>query len=183
MEFAATAIPGCFEVRSRLLADPRGSFLKLFNDPTFAAAGLHADWREVYCSTSARGVIRGMHFQLPPAEHDKLVFCLDGAVLDVVLDLRQGSPHEGRPISLTLTAEAGTGLFIPRGCAHGFQGISERSTMLYLVTSAYAPDEDRGVRWDSFGFAWPIDRPTLSPRDEAHPALADFASPFVFEGI
>ena len=182
MEFEPTSLPGCLRVRSRVLDDDRGSFLKLFNDPAFADAGLCGDWKEVYTSSSRRGVIRGMHFQLPPDDHHKLVFCLDGEVLDVVLDLRRGSPTENRAIGLTLTSGSGTGLFIPRGCAHGFLGVSERSTMLYLVTSPYSPERDRGVRWDSFGFAWPIDVPLLSPRDAAHPALADFATPFSWVG-
>ena len=180
MTFEPTAIPGCLQVRSRLFEDERGSFLKLFTDPAFADAGLACDWQEVYTSTSRRGVIRGMHFQLPPADHDKLVFCLDGEVLDVVLDLRVGSPTERQAVAVTLTGAAGTGLFIPRGCAHGFLGVSETSSMLYLVTSAYAPEQDRGVRWDSFGFDWPTDRPIVSERDRDHPALADFASPFRF---
>lgn len=176
----ATRIPGVFLVRSPLAKDARGSFLKLFHEPSFAAAGLRTDWRESYCSCSAGGVVRGMHFQTPPADHAKLVFCLDGDVLDVVLDLRRGSPTEGQAIGVPLSGDDGVGVYIPSGCAHGFAGLSERSTMLYMVTSAHSTEHDLGVSWDSFGFDWPVADPLLSDRDGRHPRVDDFHSPFVF---
>ena len=176
-----TSIPGVFLVRSRLAKDPRGSFLKLFHEPSFAAAGLRTDWRESYCSSSVGGVVRGMHFQTPPADHAKLVFCLDGEVLDVVLDLRRGSPTQGQAASFALSGDEGVGVYIPSGCANGFVGLSERSTMLYMVTSAHSAEHDLGVAWDSFGFEWPVTDPILSDRDSRHPRLEDFASPFVFD--
>jgi dTDP-4-dehydrorhamnose 3,5-epimerase len=175
-----TEIPGLFLMHSRVIGDARGSFLKLFHAPSFAEAGLRADWRESYHSSSAGGVIRGMHFQVPPADHAKLVFCLEGEVLDVVLDLRRGSPSEGRAACFTLSGDGGTGVYIPSGCAHGFLGVSERSTMLYMVTSAHSPEHDAGVAWNSFGFDWPVSEPILSDRDSRHPLLSDFVSPFTF---
>lgn len=176
----ATDIPGLFVVRSRMVGDARGSFLKLFHEPSFAAAGLRSDWRESYCSTSVGGVVRGMHFQVPPADHAKLVFCLEGEVLDVILDLRRGSPSEGQAASFALRAEDGNGVYIPSGCAHGFLGVSERSTMLYMVTSAHSAEHDQGIAWNSFGFDWPVATPILSERDNRHPKLDGFKSPFVF---
>ncbi len=180
MELEPTPIPGCYLVRSRLLPDDRGSFLKLFHHPIFGEAGLSPDWREIYCSSSRRGVIRGMHFQSPPADHEKLVFCLSGEVLDVILDLRRGSPTERRHLAIPLRGEAGVGVYVAAGCAHGFLGISEQSSMLYLVTTPYAPDHDRGIAWDSFGFDWPVQDPILSARDAAHPRLSEFDSPFSY---
>ena len=181
MELQESGIAGCYLVKPRVIADPRGSFAKTFHADQFAQLGLRTDWREEYFSTSGKGVLRGMHFQLPPAEHAKLVFCIAGEVLDVVLDLRRGSPTEGQCRSFTLSG-LNAGLYIPVGCAHGFLSTSASSTMFYKVTSVHAPEQDAGVAWDSFGFDWPVDAPLLSDRDRRHPALRDFASPFVFDG-
>lgn len=181
MEFEELGLPGAWVVRPRVLADARGSFVKTFHLPTFAAHGLRTDWAEEYRSSSRPGVIRGMHFQTPPADHAKLVFCLEGEVLDVVVDLRRGSPTHGEHRSITLDAATGTGLYIPSGCAHGFLSVGDTSTMYYKVTSVHAPDRDAGLAWDSFGFAWPVAEPILSERDRGHPPLAAFASPFAFD--
>lgn len=177
MQFIPTTIPGCAVVRSPLLEDRRGSFLKLYHEPSFDAVGRATVWREAYTSTSRAGVIRGMHFQTPPADHEKLVFCLSGEIEDVVLDLRARSPTFGAHIKVPMRA-GGAGLFIPRGCAHGFRGISAESSMLYLVATAYSPANDAGVRWDSFGCDWGLDDPIVSARDAALPTLADLVTPF-----
>jgi dTDP-4-dehydrorhamnose 3,5-epimerase len=181
MEFVPTDLPGCVIVQTLARDDPRGSFAKTFHLNTFAAAGLRTDWREEYHSHSRRGVVRGMHFQLPPTDHAKLVYCLAGEVLDVVIDLRVGSPTFRRTISAPLTAGNGRGLYVPSGCAHGFASLSEDSLMLYKVTSVHSPDCDAGIAWDSIGFNWPIDAPLLSERDARHPVLAAFDSPFRFD--
>ncbi|HEY0129935.1 MAG TPA: dTDP-4-dehydrorhamnose 3,5-epimerase family protein, partial [Allosphingosinicella sp.] len=167
-------------LRGPVRADARGWFHKTFHVEAFADAGLRTDWREEYCSLSRRSVLRGMHFQVPPADHAKLVYCLAGEVLDVVVDLRAGSPTFGEHRAFTLTPEAGAGLYIPEGLAHGFLGLSAESLMYYKVTSVHAPDADRGIAWDSFGFDWPVDAPLLSDRDRGHPPLAEFHSPFRF---
>jgi len=181
MRFEPTAVPGCVIVHAPPARDERGGFAKTFHATTFEAAGLRTDWREEFYSFSRRNVVRGVHFQRPPADHAKLVFCLEGEVLDVVLDLRVGSPAYGRPISERLTADDGRGLYIPSGCAHGFLSTSEQSLMLYKVTSVYSPECDTGVLWDSIGFDWPVREPLLSDRDRLHPALVDFESPFRFD--
>jgi len=181
MEIEPTGIPGCHLLQARVLGDARGSFVKTVHTPRFEELGLRTDWREEYFTVSARGVVRGMHFQLPPAEHAKLVFCLTGEVLDVVLDLRCGSPTFGQAKGFTLSAENGRGLYLPVGCAHGFVSLSEASGMYYKVTSVHAPEQDAGIAWDSFGFDWPVSDPVLSDRDRRHPALADFESPFHFD--
>ena len=146
--------------------------------PGLAAHGIRADFKEVYCSTSVRDVIRGMHFQVPPHQHAKLVWCLAGTVTDVVLDLRSGSPTYGRAVALEIGGEGPTGVYVPEGCAHGFAVLSAQATLLYLVTSVHAPDADWGIRWDSFGFDWGIPRPILSERDRGHPTLDAFVTPF-----
>jgi dTDP-4-dehydrorhamnose 3,5-epimerase len=181
MEFEELGLPGAFIVRPRVLTDARGSFVKTFHEPSFANRGLRTDWTEEFQSSSRRGVIRGMHFQTPPADHAKLVFCSAGSVLDVIVDLRCGSPTYGEHRSLTLHAEQGTGIYIPTGCAHGFLSLSDTSTMYYKVTSVHAPTCDAGIAWDGFGFVWPVEGPLLSERDRGHPPLAAFVSPFAYD--
>lgn len=181
MKIEATDIPGCFLVRAGRGQDARGSFVKTFHADSFEAAGLRTDWRETYCSASHRGVIRGMHFQLPPADHAKLVFCTAGQVVDVVLDLRRGSPTFGQHRAFRLDEAEGVGVYIPTGCAHGFQSLSESSTMDYKVTSVHSPEHDAGISFDSFGFEWPIDAAILSDRDRRHPGFDAFETPFRFD--
>jgi dTDP-4-dehydrorhamnose 3,5-epimerase len=173
-----TALPGCRELRFSPHRDARGSFQKFFRADQFQALGLRADWREEFVSVSNAGVIRGMHFQVPPAQHAKLVVCLAGRVLDVVVDLRRGSPTQGRCAAVELSAARANGLFVPEGFAHGFLSLEDGSTLLYKVSAEHAPACDQGIRWDSFGFDWPIAAPLVSPRDAALPPLASFQSPF-----
>ena len=153
----------------------------VWNAPDFAEHGLRIDWQEEFYSVSRRGVIRGLHFQTPPAAHAKLVTCLAGEVIDVAVDLRCGSPTEGKVCSVTLDEQNGLILYLPSGIAHGFQSLSEASTMLYKVTSAHAPKSDAGIAFDSVDFDWPVADPTVSDRDRGHPALADYVSPFIFD--
>lgn len=180
--FAVTpsALPGCVALQPRVLADARGRFVKTFHAEAFRALGLETAFVEQYYSHSQAGVVRGMHFQRPPAQHAKLVYCTAGEVFDVVLDLRVGSPTYGQAATFTLSAEQGNALYIPAGLAHGFCALVE-ATLVYNVTSVYAPEQDDGVRWDSIGVDWPVAAPLVSPRDALFPALADFASPFNYD--
>ncbi len=125
-------------------------------------------------------MLRGLHFQGPPAAHVKLVSCLHGEVVDVVLDLRRGSPTYGRHATIRLSAQAGNMVYVPVGLAHGFCTRSDPATLHYVVSSVHAPEHDRGIRWDSAGIAWPVEQPLVSPRDLALPGLPGFDSPFVF---
>jgi dTDP-4-dehydrorhamnose 3,5-epimerase len=181
-DFISTKIPGLKIIQSRLATDERGSFAKTFHRSTFLSNGLTGDFSETYYSVSKRHVIRGMHFQLPPHDHDKLVNCLSGRVLDVVLDLRVGSPTYGECCSIPLDQETPQGVYIPAGCAHGFLCVSENATLLYNVTTEYSPQHDTGIRWDSFGFDWGTDNITISERDRTLPSLWGFDSPFAFQG-
>lgn len=181
MNIEPTDIPGCYVLHPRLVRDVRGTFLKTFHAPCFTELGLRTDWREEYFSTSTAGVVRGMHFQLPPADHAKMVFCLIGEVLDVVIDLRRGSPAFCQTIGVSLSAANGRGLYLPTGCAHGFLSRADESGMFYKVTSVHSPDHDAGVAWNSINFSWPVESAILSQRDERHPVLSDFDSPFYFD--
>lgn len=178
MQLAELPISGCFQLQPRVFQDARGRFVKHLVVSQLEAHGLRTDFVEQYHSTSAPGVIRGMHFQTPPHEHVKLVYCAAGAVTDVLLDLRKSSSTFGQAISLALTAESGHAVYIASGVAHGFIATQEPALMVYNVTSEYSSNHDRGVRWDSFGFNWGVSTPVMSERDRSFPTLAEFSSPF-----
>lgn len=181
MDIQATPIPGCYVLQTKVFGDARGTFVKTFHATRFAELCLRTDWREEYFSSSAGGVLRGMHFQRPPADHAKMVFCLVGEVLDVVVDLRRGSPAYGHPHDFILSAQNGRGLYVPTGCAHGFLARTHEAGMYYKVTSVHSPEHDDGIAWDSIGFDWGVEDPQLSDRDGRHRALAHFDSPFAFD--
>ena len=182
MEAKELSIPGCYEIRTKVLRDDRGVFVKTLHRETFVRLGLEWRFAEEYYSVSRRGVLRGLHFQTPPRDLVKMVYCLEGEVLDAFVDLRKGSPTFGRHQTLSLTAEIANTVYLPAGLAHGFYVTSPRATLLYKVTQAYSPEHDKGVRWDSAGIPWPDDRPVVSSRDAGFPPLSDFKTPFVFGG-
>ncbi|MYM90040.1 dTDP-4-dehydrorhamnose 3,5-epimerase [Rugamonas sp. FT82W] len=182
MNIIPTEIPGCFQIIPDVRRDERGSFVKVFHEEIFRQHGLATDFAEEYYSASRRGVVRGLHFQTPPHEHAKLVYCVQGAVLDAAVDLRRGSPAYGRHITLELSAENGHMLYLPAGLAHGFCSLGEPSLMVYKVTTTYAPNNDSGLLWNSAGIPWPVQDPIMSPRDRQFATLAEFDSPFVYDG-
>lgn len=181
LEANETKLPGCFELNPRVLTDDRGQFVKTFHRRSFETLGLRADWAEQYYSTSQPGVIRGLHFQRPPHDHAKLVFCTAGRVLDVAVDLRRGSPTYGQHIQIELSAQRANMLYLPVGLAHGFCTLDEPATLIYNVTSVYEPSSDTGIRWDSAGIDWPHSSPNLSARDRQFESLSAFDSPFSFD--
>lgn len=178
MNFVDLPLTGLRRVEPRLARDARGSFAKIYHRELFRQAGAAFEPAEQFFSSSAAGVLRGMHFQVPPADHAKLVCCLQGAILDVVLDLRRASPTYGRHVTAELSGENGYALFIPAGCAHGFLSRTDGALVSYLTSSVHDPVCDLGVRWDSFGFVWPCREPLVSERDRAFPAFAEWTSPF-----
>lgn len=177
MKISEGPLPGCFVVRLRRLGDTRGCFVKTFARSVYASAGVEIDMLEEYYSVSHKGVIRGMHFQLPPYDHNKVVYCASGAVADVLLELRRGASY-GKSFAITLSADDPALLIIPKGVAHGFEALTDDSLMVYKASTEYVPECDRGIRWDSFGHEWSAEKAILSDRDRAHPAFADFCSPF-----
>lgn len=183
LRLVETKIPGCFELQARQLQDDRGAFVKTYHHDWFESHGLRTDWAEQYYSVSQPGVVRGLHFQLPPHDHAKLVYCVAGRVLDVALDLRKGSPTYGEHIRLDLSAEQGNMLYLPPGLAHGFSTYDEPATMVYNVTSVYHPESDTGIHWNSAGIEWLQKRPNLSNRDQGFPKLSTFETPFVFDVV
>ncbi|TDN35803.1 dTDP-4-dehydrorhamnose 3,5-epimerase [Hymenobacter sp. UV11] len=177
MKTKPTAIEGVFLLENFVSQDKRGTFVKTFHANAFRDQGLAIDFQESYYSVSHKDVIRGMHFQLPPHEHAKLVYVTHGSILDVVVDLRRTSATYGQHVAIPLTEHSHT-IYIPKGCAHGFLTLSATATVVYNVTSVYAPQADAGIRWDSFGFEWPVQAPIISDRDAAFGSLASINAAF-----
>ena len=175
-----TSLSGLVSLEPKIFTDHRGAFVKTYHGPVFQELGIPFEAKEEFFSTSHRGVLRGMHFQLPPADHAKLVYCIVGAVLDVVLDLRRQSPTYGQACSLELSETNRRAFYIPTGFAHGFLALTEGALMVYKTSTTHTPACDAGIRWDSFGFNWPLAEsgPIISKRDAEFQALADFKSPF-----
>ena len=179
MERIDTELAGCYELQPLVRRDSRGAFTKIFNQGIFKELGLATDFKEEYYSSSVKGVLRGLHFQIPPADHVKVVTCVSGQVLDVAVDIRKGSPTYGKFHLCKLNGERGNMLYLPQGFAHGFYTLSSQALLLYMVTSEYAPNCDGGIRWDSVGIPWPEDEERiLSERDKVFPLLKDFETPF-----
>ncbi len=173
-----TSLEGLFELKPIVRGDRRGSFVKIFHAETFAELGLATDFKEECFSTSIKNVLRGLHFQTPPADHVKLVTCIEGAIKDVVVDLRKKSVTFGKHFMIELSAEKSNMLYIPKGLAHGFLTLSDRATIFYNITTVYSPANDKGILWSSCGIDWQCDAPILSDRDKIHPTFAEFDSPF-----
>lgn len=182
MEFIKTDIDGVVIVEPRIFKDARGYFFESFSRREFEAAIGPVDFVQDNESMSTRGVMRGLHFQCPPFSQAKLVRCVEGAVLDVAVDLRKGSSTYGRHVAVELTAENHRQLFIPRGFAHGFAVLSDVAVFQYKCDNYYAPEADGGISIadSSLGIDWRIDpaQAILSEKDTRHPLLRDFESPF-----
>lgn len=175
-----TALPGLVSLAPKVFTDHRGTFVKTFQNSMFRDLGLPFESREEFFSISHQHVLRGLHFQVPPADHVKIVYCLAGAVLDVVVDLRRQSPTHGMFHVEELSGATRRILYIPTGLAHGFLTLTDDALMVYNTSTVHHPACDQGIRWDSIGFPWPLGGtvPILSRRDAEFPALADFNSPF-----
>jgi dTDP-4-dehydrorhamnose 3,5-epimerase len=181
MQAHETAIAGVLELQLPRFADHRGFLVKPFQASVFERLGLPGRFDEQFCSTSGEGVVRGLHFQLPPRAYFKVVTCLAGAAWDVVLDVRAGSPTFGEHVTFELDPDRGNGVAVPPGCAHGFLATAPGTVLAYWATQEHSAEHDGGIRWDSAGIPWPLEGdPVLSPRDAQLPALRDFATPFTF---
>ena len=172
MRFESTALEGVLIIRPELREDERGWFARTWCDREAREHGLEPKW--VQCSISynaRRGIIRGLHYQLPPYEEAKLVRCTMGSIHDVVLDLRQQSPTFGRHLAIVLSATNRLAVYVPPGCAHGFQVLEDGTEVFYQISEFYMPDHAGGVRWDdpAFGIEWPVAPASMSERDRALP--------------
>ena len=175
MNVVATSLPEVLLLEPKVFGDARGFFLESWNRKTFSALGLDADFVQDNHSRSARGVLRGLHYQLTDPQGN-LVRVVSGSVFDVAVDLRRASPNFGRWVGYELSAENQRMLWIPPGFGHGFLVLSESADFLYKTTAYYAPEWDRGVRWNDpdIGIEWPWSgTPTLSAKDQVLPSLKD----------
>ena len=172
MIFKHTEIPGAWVIEPEPIEDARGFFARSWCAREAEAHGLRL--QTVQCNISynrRRGTLRGLHLQVPPYAEPKLVRCTAGAIYDVVLDLRPDSEAFLRWVAVELTAENRRMLFVPEGCAHGFQTLVDDTEVFYQMGQFYAPDYARGVRWNdpAFGIRWPVEEPILSERDRNYP--------------
>jgi dTDP-4-dehydrorhamnose 3,5-epimerase len=169
-----TSLPGCVVIEPAVFGDDRGFFFETWNADRYGQLGLPDKFVQSNVSSSARGVLRGLHYQWPNPQ-GKLVSVLEGEVYDVAVDIRRGSPTFGRWAAVILSAENKRQFWIPEGFAHGFAVLSERAIFSYLCTAQYDKSADAGVRWDdaAIGIDWPIDSPLLSDKDGKAPFLAE----------
>ena len=184
MNIIETPIEGVKIIEPKVFGDARGYFFESWNKAAFAAAGLEADFVQDNESFSTYGLLRGLHYQMPPYTQAKLVRVIEGTVLDIVVDIRKGSPTFGRNVAVELSGENKRQLFIPRGFAHGFVVLSEEALFQYKCDNYYAPEADGGIsiRDAELGIDWriPAEEAILSEKDTRHPLLRDFVSPFEY---
>ena len=171
--FTPLAIPGVVQVEPRVFGDERGFVMESYRQSDFVRAGIPVPFAQENHSRSARGTLRGLHYQREPYAQGKFVRAVAGHIFDVAVDMRPESSTFRRWVGVDLTAENRLGLYIPSGCAHGFCVLSDTADVVYLITSEYAPEHEAGLRWNdpAFGITWPVANPLLSARDQAWPAL------------
>ncbi len=185
MKIEPTALPDVLILTPRRFGDARGWFEETWNTRTLADAGLDLHFvQDNHSLSAAKGTLRGLHYQLPPYAQDKLVRCSRGAILDVAVDIRTGSPGYGRWVALELSAGNRRQLLVPKGFLHGFITLTEDTEVQYKCTNPYSPDHDGAVRWDdpAIGIDWGTDQPVLSDKDARAPDLAAIGQPFRWEG-
>ncbi len=183
MQIEQTPLPGVVILTPTRHDDQRGFFSEIWNRNQLKEAGIDTDFVQDNYSLSYRaGTIRGLHFQNPPHAQAKLVRCGRGALFDVAVDIRRGSPTYGQSTGVELSFDNGRQLYIPQGFAHGFLTLNDNTEIIYKCSDYYAPEADAALLWSSAGIDWPFDGiPMLSEKDNAAPALADFDSPFIWE--
>ena len=185
MNIQKTDLAGALVIEPDRFGDHRGFFAETYSKRIYTARGINATFLQDNHSLSATvGTVRGLHFQSPPHAQDKRVRCGRGAIFDVAVDIRRGSPTYGRWVGYTLSAENGAQLYIPAGFAHGFATLMPDSEIVYKCSDYYAPETEGSLRWDDpeIGIEWPLTTaPVLSEKDAKAPLLADFDSPFTIE--
>ena len=180
-----TRLPGVLILTPPRHADGRGWFSETWSAARMAAAGLDLAFvQDNHSFSVAKGTLRGLHYQRPPRAQDKLVRCSRGAIRDVAVDIRSGSPTFGQWVAVELSAENGRQLLVPKGFLHGFVTLTEACEVQYRCTDLYSPDHDGAVRWNdpALGIDWGVTEPILSDKDARAPLLADIGQPFRWEG-
>jgi len=178
MEIKETVFSGCYRIVPSIYKDCRGRFVKTIVREEYEKYEIDCDFSEEFYSQSKKGVLRGMHFQLPPYDHAKLVQCCDGRVMDVIVDLRKSSKTYGQHLVFHLDSDSPELIYIPKGVAHGFYTLSAKATMVYKTTAPHQPSHDTGILWNSIGVEWPNKTPILSQRDKSFLPMKDFPAIF-----
>ncbi|WP_052667088.1 dTDP-4-dehydrorhamnose 3,5-epimerase [Nitriliruptor alkaliphilus] len=176
MQFEPLDVTGAFLLRPERRADARGWFARVFSADEFAAHGLDVTIAQINLTATERaGTVRGLHYQLPPAAESKLVRCTEGAIFDVVVDSRPGSPTFGRWAGAELSAEDGVSLYVPAGCAHGYQALVDGTRTLYHASVSYSPQHERGIDHadPQLAISWPLPPSGLSEKDASLPPLSE----------
>ena len=178
LEIRKLGLDGMLEILPKRFGDDRGFFSETYNASSFSQAGLDLVFvQDNHSLSAAKGVVRGLHYQLPPKAQDKLVRVIRGSIIDVAVDIRKGSPTFGKWVSLELSAQKWNQILVPKGFAHGFMTLEENTEVIYKVTDYYSPEHDRAIRFDDpqIGIDWPLpsDQIQLSDKDRAAPSLAD----------
>ena len=186
LEARELGLDGVLEIRPKRFGDDRGFFSETWSRRAMSEIGIDQDFvQDNHSYSAAKGVLRGLHFQVPPVAQDKLVRVSRGAIFDVAVDIRHGSPTFGRWVGLVLSAELWNQIWVPKGFAHGFVTLEPDTEVQYKVTAPYDPACDRGVRYDdpAIGVEWPVAPADiqLSGKDQAAPLLADTATGFSYE--
>lgn len=178
--FEPTEIPDVVLVRPTTHRDRRGLFREVYRRDLFREVGIDADFVQDNVTRSSHGVLRGLHYQLPPGDQGKLIGVVQGSIFDVAVDLRHGSPTYGQWVGRTLDDSEAAMLWIPEGFAHGYAVVSESADVSYKVTDVFHPELARGVAWDDPALAidWPITDPVLSDADRAQPSFAECENTF-----
>lgn len=181
MEFIETLLKGAFLIKPKVFHDERGFFLEFWNEKVFAENGIAAKFVQDNHSMSVKkGILRGLHFQLPPFEQAKLLRVTRGKIFDVIVDLRKKSKTYGKWESFEISAENFEMIFVPRGFAHGFVTLEDNTEVIYKVDNIYTPEFDSGIIWNDpiLNIDWPIKDPILSEKDSKLQFFKDFNSPF-----
>ncbi len=185
MTVSQTDIPGVLLIKPNIFRDDRGAFLESFSARRYKDHGIAQDWVQDNLSTSVKGVIRGLHFQQPPFAQAKIVQVIRGRILDVVVDIRTGSPTFGKHVAVELDSEERTQILVPHGFAHGFSVLSSFADVLYKTDNYYSKDHEAGLRFDDPALAidWrvPASEAILSPKDLELPFLKDLCSAFEYQ--
>jgi dTDP-4-dehydrorhamnose 3,5-epimerase len=174
-QFKQLSICGIMLIEPKLFKDPRGFFMETYKYSDFAQRGISELFVQDNLSRSAKGVLRGLHYQQNPHAQGKLVQCLRGSIFDVAVDIRKGSPEFGQWVSAELSGENNHMLYIPAGFAHAFVVLSESADVVYKCTKEYSPESDRGIIWNDpdIHITWPVQDPLVSEKDMRHPSLKD----------
>jgi len=181
MQFSQCEIEGLVIIEPKVFGDERGYFFESYHKDKFRAFGLDLDFVQDNQSLSGKGILRGLHFQRPPHEQGKLIRVIDGAIIDVVVDIRKSSPTYGKTFQIELNAENKTMFWVPPGFAHGFCTLEDHTIVTYKCTGLYNPQEEDGLMWNDpdLDINWPLDAdPILSAKDQEYLPFSAFESPF-----